>query len=307
MVGRRRSIFNVQDFGVLIGVPMMAAISWTTGERNWNTIARKAAPYAGAILSRSSDRIAQRVREIVGNHDLPLTSHEVAQQLVTCEIETAMQVVRCHAPMRWVPEISIEGETHLKTALAAGRGAILWDSHFYFASLITKIGLYRSGYRLHHISRREHGFSQTHFGIRVLNPIRTSIEARYLANRVVMSDDNPGAILDGLAKRLSDNELVSVTVRGDSNRPVEAQFLNGTMRIAPGAAVLAWNSGSKLLPVFTKRLDDFSYRIRISPPLNVLENTTRRVAVASAAREYARRLESEVIEHPGQWIDWINI
>ena len=286
---------------------MMAAISWATGERNWNTIARKAAPYAGAILSRSSDRIAQRVREIVGNHDLPLTSHEVAQQLVTCEIETAMQVGRCHAPMRWVPDISIEGEAHLKTALAAGRGAILWDSHFYFASLITKMGLYRSGYRLHHISRREHGFSKTHFGIRVLNPIRTSIEARYLANRVVMSDDNPGAILDGLAKRLSDNELVSVTVRGDSNRPVEAQFLNGTMRIAPGAAVLAWNSGSKLLPVFTKRLDDFSYRIRISPPLNVLENTTRRVAVASAAREYARRLESEVIEHPGQWIDWINI
>ena len=115
MVGRRRSIFNVQDFGVLIGVPMMAAISLTTGERNC-TIARKAAPYAGAILSRSSDRIAQRVREIVGNHDLPLTSHEVAQQLVTCEIETAMQVVRCHAPMRWVPEISIEGEMHLKTA-----------------------------------------------------------------------------------------------------------------------------------------------------------------------------------------------
>ena len=113
--------------------------------------------------------------------------------------------------------------------------------------------------------------------------------------------------MDGLAKRLSDNEVVSVTVRGDSNRPVEAQFLNGTMRIAPGAAVLAWNSGSELLPVFTKRLDDFSYRIRISPPLNVLENTTRRVAVASAAREYARRLESEVIEHPGQWIDWINI
>ena len=53
---------------------------------------------------------------------------------------------------------------------------------------------------------------------------RTSIEARYLANRVVMSDDNPGAILDGLAKRLSDNEVVSVTVRGDSNRPVEAGF-----------------------------------------------------------------------------------
>ena len=159
-----------------------------------------------------------------------------------------MQVFRCHAPMRLEPDISIEVEAHLETALAAGRGAILWDSHFYFASLITKMGLYRSGYRLHHISRREHGFSQTNFPICVLNPNRTSIEAQYLANRVVMSDDNTGAISDGLANRLSDNEVVSVTVRGDSNRPVETRFLNSTMRIAPGAAVLPGIPGPRFCP-----------------------------------------------------------
>ena len=303
----QRPIVSAHDFGVLAGLPMMAAVSWTTGERTWNTVARKAAPYAGAILSRSPEQIAQRVREIAGNRDLSLPPSEIAQQLVACEIETAMQMVRSHAPTRWVPEILVEGKAHLDSALAAGRGAILWDSHFYFASLITKMGLYRNGYRLHHMSRREHGFSPTHFGIRVLNPVRTSIEARYLAVRVVMPEDNPGAVLDDLARRLADNEVVSVTVRGDSNRPVEAPFLDGVMRIAPGAAVLCWNSQSALLPVFTKRVDDFRYRVRISPPIDVLANATRRDAVVSAAQEYARRLEAEVIEHPGQWIDWINI
>ena len=306
-MGSRRPIFSAHDFGVLAGIPMMAVLSWATTERTWNTVARNASPYAGAILSRGPKKIAQRVREIAGKHDLPLTPPEIAQQLVTYEIETAMQTIRGHAPMRWVPDISIEGEAHLEAALSAGRGAILWDSHFYFASLITKMGLYRKGYRLHHMSRREHGFSPTHFGIRVLNPVRTSIEARYLADRVVMSEDNPGAILDDLAHRLAKNEVVSVTVRGDSNRPVEAPFLNGAMRIAPGAAVLAWNSQSALLPVFTTRTDDFCYRVRISPPINVLDNTTRRDAVISTAQEYAGRLEAEVIEHPGQWIDWINI
>ena len=303
----QRPIVSAHDFGVLAGLPMMAAVSWTTGERTWNTVAQKAAPYAGAILSRSPEQIAQRVREIAGNRDLSLPPSEIAQQLVACEIETAMQMVRSHAPTRWVPEILVEGKAHLDSALAAGRGAILWDSHFYFASLITKMGLYRNGYRLHHMSRREHGFSPTHFGIRVLNPVRTSIEARYLAVRVVMPEDNPGAVLDDLARRLADNEVVSVTVRGDSNRPVEAPFLDGVMRIAPGAAVLCWNSQSALLPVFTKRVDDFRYRVRISPPIDVLANATRRDAVVSAAQEYARRLEAEVIEHPGQWIDWINI
>ena len=303
----QRPIFSAHDFGVLAGLPMMAAVSWTTGERTWNTVAQKAAPYAGAILSRSPEQIAQRVREIAGNRDLSLPPSEIAQQLVACEIETAMQMVRSHAPTRWVPEILVEGKAHLDSALATGRGAILWDSHFYFASLITKMGLYRDGYRLHHMSRREHGFSPTHFGIHVLNPVRTSIEARYLAVRVVMPEDNPGAVLDDLARRLADNEVVSVTVRGDSNRPVEAPFMDGVMRIAPGAAVLCWNSQSALLPVFTKRVDDFRYRVRISPPIDVLANATRRDAVVSAAQEYARRLEAEVIEHPGQWIDWINI
>ena len=286
--------------------PMMAAVSWTTGERTWNTVAQKAAPYAGAILSRSPEQIAQRVREIAGNRDLSLPPSVIAQQLVACEIETAMQMVRSHAPTRWVPEIIVEGKAHLDSALATGRGAILWDSHFYFASLITKMGLYRDGYRLHHMSRREHGFSLTHFGIRVLNPVRTSIEARYLAVRVVMLEDNPVPCWT-ILRRLADNEVVSVTVRGDSNRPVEAPFLDGAARIAPGAPVLAWNSQSALLPVFTKRIDNFHYRVRISPPINVLDNTTRRDAVVSAAQEYARRLEAEVIEHPGQWIDWINI
>ena len=306
-MGSRRPIVSAHDFGVLSGIPMMAAVTWTTAERTWNTVARNAGPYAGAILSRSPEKIAQRVREIAGKHDLPLKPSEIAQQLVTFEIETAMQIIRGHAPMRWVPDISIEGEAYLETALSAGRGAILWDGHFYFASLITKMGLYRKGYRLHHMSRREHGFSPTHFGIRLLNPVRTSIEARYLADRVVMSEDNPGAILDDLAHRLAGNEVVSITVRGDSNRPVEAPFLDGAVLIAPGAPVLAWNSQSALLPVFTKRIDNFRYRVRISPPINVLDNTTRRDAVVSAAQEYARRLEAEVIEHPGQWIDWINI
>ena len=86
-MGSRRPIVSAHDFGVLSGIPMMAAVTWTTAERTWNTVARNAGPYAGAILSRSPEKIAQRVREIAGKHDLPLTPSEIAQQLVTFEIE----------------------------------------------------------------------------------------------------------------------------------------------------------------------------------------------------------------------------
>ena len=124
-MGSRRPIVSAHDFGVLSGIPMMAAVSWTTAERTWNTVARNASHYAGAILSRSPEKIAQRVREIAGKHDLPLTPSEIAQQLVTFEIETAMQIIRGHAPKRWVPDISIEGEANLETELS--EEGVLWE------------------------------------------------------------------------------------------------------------------------------------------------------------------------------------
>ena len=77
-------------------------------------------------------------------------------------------------------------------------------------------------------------------------------------------------------------------MRGNSNRPVEAPFLDGAARVAQVRPCLL-DSQSALLRLH-KRIDNFRYRVRISPPINVLTNTTRRDAVVSAAQEYARRL-----------------
>lgn len=302
-----RSTVSAHDFGVLFGLPFMAAVSWSTGEATWRYIAKHAAPFAGAILSRDQNALRRRINEVAGQRSFPLPLKDISLQLVANEIETALHVVRSHSPIEWRPDISVDGEEHLTAALNRGKGAILWDSHFYFASLITKMGLHRSGYRLHHLSRLEHGFSPTHFGIHVLNPIRTLTERRYLASRIVLAKEEPGRVLDELAMRLATNKVVSITVRGDSNRPVKSPFLDAMLRVAPGAPVLALNTQATLLPVFTKRIDDRHYRVRIDKPIELSEPLTRREAVTAAVHEYARRLEGEVLEHPGQWIEWINI
>jgi len=296
-----------KDLGFLAGLPFLALTSWLTDEPAWQAIARKAADHSGGILSRDPETIMARVSEVVGNRALALPPSKISHELVANEIETAFQVMRDHLPSRWRPSIEVIGEEHLKAALSLGQGAVLWDSHFYFASLVTKIGLHSIGYGLHHLSRREHGFSSTPFGMKFLNPIRTSVERRYLRERLVMPVDDPGSVLRVLAERLKQNAIVSITVRGWARRPVKAPFLDGWLAVAPGAPVLACKTGAKLIPVFTVRQEVGRYRIILGSPIEVHRDRSREEAVSLAAAEYTKRLERFVLDHPGQWIDWINI
>ena len=300
-------IISKGDILNLAGFPFLVLSSWLMKEAGWYAVSRKVAPFWGGILSRNPEVIRSRVSEVAGNFALTDSPLEISNKLVANEIETQFQVMGSYIPFHWRPTIDISGEEHLKAALASGNGVILWDSHFSFASLITKIGLHSSGYGLHHLSRREHGFSATAFGMKFMNPIRTSVERRYLADRVVIPIEDPGSVLNVLAERLKRNAIVSITVRGSAHRPVRAPFFSDWLKIAPGAAVLASKTGAALIPVFTVRPSSGRYRINLGPAIDVSTKLSREVAVHEAARSYVRQLEPYVLEYPGQWIDWINV
>jgi lauroyl/myristoyl acyltransferase len=294
-----------QDVGIALGLPFLTALAWTTSESAWWRIARVVAPAAGAVLSRRPAEIARRVREDAA------AAEEIAHELVVCEIVKNFQTVREHLripwPVPWRPEIEVTGLEHLRAAEAAGKGAVLWDSHFYFASLMTKIGLYRVGVRCCHLSRPHHGFSDSRFGMRFLNPVRTTAESRYLGERVVMGRDSATAAMRTLMKRLKENAVVSVTVRATGLNPCAVPFLDGVYRIATGAPDLAFACGAPLLPVFTLRRPDGRYAVTIDPPIPLPAGRDRRAAAEAATAEYAHRLEPRVLAFPGQWTDWISI
>jgi lauroyl/myristoyl acyltransferase len=291
------------DIILLAALPMMAATAWVAPPRTWPAIARFSAPLAANMLSRGPAAVRNRIRDFLGDRtDLPA----IARELAACEIEKNFQTMRDHLPWRWRPDIEIAGHEHIDAALANGRGAVLWDSHFYFASLITKMALHRAGYRLHHLSDPTHGFSDTRFGIRVLNPVRTSVECRYLGSRVVLGTDGPRGALRQLLGRLKENGLVSVTVRPRGLFPAEVPLFASTMKIATGGPDLAFTTGAALLPVFTVRRGDGIFAVNVDAQIP-LKGSDRRAAAESAAREYARRLEPYVRAYPGQWTDWINV
>ncbi len=209
--------------------------------------------------------------------------------------------MRCYHPRGWPAIPRLEGRAELDHALEQGRGGILWVSQFAFSDLVTKRALHQAGYAVSHLSRDTHGFSETRFGRRWLNPIKTGVERRYVAERLVMTDVNPLAPLRDLTLRLKQNRLVSITVAPTGQTTRLLDLLDGRIRVATGALALAWQTGAPLVPVFTLRESDGALVTRIEPALPPDRRLTRAAGIAAMLTAYGRLLETYVLRSPEQF------
>ena len=299
-------LVSAGDVGLVIGLPLLALTAWLTPPRVWHSLASAVSPFAGAILSRSPREIASCVAAFAGDRAIAMAGDAVARALVAAEIESGFQAMRDHLPAGWRPAVELIGKEHVESALRHGSGAIIWDSHFYYAAMVTKMAMQRHGYGLYHLSHPRHGFSPTRFAMRFLNPIRTASEARYVEKRIVLSLDGSVGAMRLLLKHLRSNGVVSVTVRDTGLRACEVPFLDGSLRVATGASDLAYASGAALIPVFTVRHDG-RYVVTAEAPIEIDSRAPRREAAVAAVEAYARRLEPHVLAYPGQWVGWLNL
>jgi lauroyl/myristoyl acyltransferase len=214
-----------------------------------------------------------------------------------------LNLLRCHRPPQWQPRIRLEGADHVAAAIAAGRGAILWVAPMVFSDLMTKLACHRVGFRVFHLSRDGHGYSPTRFGARFLNPICTTVENRYLAERLTMSPRNSAGALRALVQRVRRNEVVSVTVGIQGRTGVAVPFLDGTITLAGAVPSLALRTGAALLPVFTVKQRDGSYLTVIDPPLGDTGSDDRERVARLVARE-AELLASWASRYPAQFVQW---
>ena len=214
-----------------------------------------------------------------------------------------MELLREHAPWGWKVEISMIGREHIDEALAAGRGAVLWYSPFTHADVVFKRGLHEAGYRVNHLSHLTHGFSDTRFGLTVLNPIKTAVESRYLKERCVIGETGVGAGGPRLLSRLRKNELVSVTAVQRGKHTGSRPLLGGTLRLAKGAPNFAASTGAALIPIFVVPFDG-GYRLQVEPPLHATARDRGRGGFISA---YVPVLERYVMEfRPSGGAGWLS-
>jgi len=211
-------------------------------------------------------------------------------------------LLRFYRPGGWRPRVRLQGREHLEQALQQGRGAILWVKPAAFADIMTKVACHEAGYDAYHLSRHTHGgFSVTRFGLRFLNPIRTRIERRNLAERVMIVPEDPRAATAQLSQRLSENKVVSITVGAAANRLTEVPFLNGSIPLAGGAANLALKADAPLLPVFTERRPDGSFVTTIEPPLQVPTEGAHSEKITAMLMGYPAVMEPYFLRLPEQF------
>ena len=292
---------DIQNSATLLG---LAVIAWITPARAWGRIAAAIAAVTMRLLRRPVVHVPEDLAAALGPEWGAERARAVRVESAAVYFEERLQVLASYRPGGWRPSIKLSGIRHLETALSSGNGAILWVSAFASSDLIAKMALSDAGHRVSHLSRPPHGFSESVFGIRFLNPIRTRIEDRYLAERVTLTDESAIGALRVLRRRLQGNQVVSITVGNEGEQTVAVPFLRGKISVATGPATLARAAGAPLLPVFTIRLGTGSYAVQIGEPIHVPESDDRAASAAAAVEELAMSLSEHVARHPALWNGW---
>ncbi|MCP5371090.1 MAG: hypothetical protein H6907_05090 [Hyphomicrobiales bacterium] len=297
-----RRLVDGRDLAVAVRLAILAPVAWAVPPRHWGAAcARLAAVFARA--GKWPPRAAH-LAAVLDGRDTGLDPAHWPRAHLAEAFRADVMLLRCQRPgaaaSPWTPPWRLDGGGHLDAALAAGTGAVLWVAPFVYSDLMAKMIPHLAGYRVHHLSRFSHGFSETRAGMALLNPLRTRVEERFLASRQVIGTDGPVAALRALARRLAGNGLVSFALGHRGRRVHAVPFLGGWMELASGAADLALRAGAPLLPVIVVREADGTLAATVGAPLDLDGAADRDGRGAAAAREFARRIEPAALAHPAQ-------
>jgi lauroyl/myristoyl acyltransferase len=300
---RPRAWISAGDLGLVLKLPAAVLIAALLPPARWE----RAASVLGGLAARLGTNVAgvnaDKIAALICDQDVAGSPDAICRGLQRNLRLNQLHFVGSWLPGGWPARITVAGADHVKAALDAGRGAVLWVAPFVFAPLVAKRGLHECGFAVHHLSRPDHGFSGTVFGVAVLNPIRTRIENRHLAERITIARAGQTmAAVRTLAERLAANRIVSLTFTDQGTRLIETPFLAGRLRTAPGAAHLALRSGAKLLPVFALRTGPDSFKVEIGPELSPPPGQDRNRQIEAMVAVYAEELAHRVRRWPDQFL-----
>ena len=225
-------------------LPLSAAVAWGVPERYWEKLAAQAVRLERRTLART----ARRMIGTIGVDRLRAPADLLARRQLTMVRLDQLCFLRSYRPGGWCPQLRLEGQEHLDRALARGRGAILWVAPTVFQWLPGKRTMFEAGYRLHHLSSPEHGFSsRSRFGPHWLQSDPDPVENRYLAERVVLGPERQSQGRPQAPDRAAAAERRGVDRRRGGRRAgLRAPLLNGCLTVASGAPHLAVRTGAAL-------------------------------------------------------------
>ena len=283
---------------------MMSALTvaaWTLPEARWPAVAERLARFRIARRGPLSSDERAMVAIVVGSRPANWVDEVYWPKALGHKYLSWMQILACHGPRRWRPTCRLIGREHVDRALEGGRGVVLFTATFAYKDLMAKAAFAQAGYSVSHVSKDTHGFSETRFGKRWLNPIYTSVEERFLKERMVFGGSDTKAVIAKVRDRLKRNGAVMVTVTPLGRHVAVRPFMNGSIRIATGGLNFACENDTPVLPVFTLRDADGGMTTFVGSALDQPFGAVRAEKIGAMLDDYVPRLEAEVDRHPDQF------
>lgn len=295
-----RTRVTTADLSAIAKLLLLGVVSWLV-PMNWLWPISRSIGRTATFWHRGKSRNGGFIGGLIAAHEAPWAAPDVFTRYQDHRRETRLMVLGLNRPGRhWRPIVRCKGLDHLRSSLERGSGTILWVSGFAYTEIITLMALQQVGIPIHQLSRPEHGFSTSPFGISWLNPLWIRIERQFNAKKIVILNNDAATALRLLRKLLAANGIAWISVGPEARRMLHIPFLRGTISLPTAPLRLARISRAALLPVFTIRASDGAYDVTIERPLDVNSDVT----YASAARSYAAMLEQYVGAHPAQWRGW---
>jgi KDO2-lipid IV(A) lauroyltransferase len=184
--------------------------------------------------------------------------------------------------------LQVEGAEHVRRALEAGRGALLFSAHLgnweVASAAVSRLG------RLNVVARPLDN-----------RPVETEL-VRFrsgLGARVISKFQAAKPILQALRR----NEMVAILIDQNVLRSqgVFVDFFGTPASTTPAPASFHLRTRSPLLPVFCYPNPDLTYRVKIGPPLEVAPSGEWSRDVLQITALCTKMVETEIRDNPGQW------
>jgi acyl-CoA synthetase (AMP-forming)/AMP-acid ligase II/acyl carrier protein/lauroyl/myristoyl acyltransferase len=232
------------------------------------------------------------------------SANAIETDLLAGGYEAIAETLRAQAPQKHPPKARLQGRAHIDAALAAGRGAVLWNFPTALGARAGLRGLAEAGMEITKLQSSAHPFSSSRFGMKYLNPINNRIDKKYTQAPVILDDRNPGEAARALGVHLAANRAVWISANGATGTPYVTPFLNGDLGLALGAPTLALLHDAPLIPTFCIPDGRGGFDFYLEEPLIDGSELSIGMRARALARQYAIVLEQYVKWHPQLWRCW---
>jgi lauroyl/myristoyl acyltransferase len=209
-------------------------------------------------------------------------------------------------------QAKIEGWEHLQSALASGRGAILWEASMFGSRNASKQILRDRGIAVHQVHATSHAGWRgvrlrwgTWLRRRIVVPTIHRWMSRLVASVIWLRRGQSPAASRVLWDLLGHNGVVCSAADGTLGARLALDGYLGRRRVfATGMVSLARLTGAALLPMFCIQNQKGIPTLTIGPPIQVDEGVDRQRAARSCITQWLRLFETHVKAHPGKYRAW---